>query len=112
MSDFLHTLAPRDDILKMGWFEKSERENPTQCSMVIFIILGPNENFEWNDNPYKPILEIATGYRRIYKKLNKYIHYRGDSTPKNVKIRLRAFAGQIQNYTLKIIKLREIYSNQ
>ncbi|MFW9879955.1 MAG: hypothetical protein ACFFG0_43330 [Candidatus Thorarchaeota archaeon] len=72
MSDFLHTLAPRDDILKMGWFEKSERENPTQCSMVIFIILGPNENFEWNDNPYKPILEIATGYGRIYKKLNIY----------------------------------------
>lgn len=111
ISDFLHTLAPRDEILKLDWCKKSEKENPTQRSMVIFIILGPNEDFEWNNNVYKPIVELATGYRRIYEKLNEYTHYRGDYIPKDVKIQLRAFAEQIQNYTLEIIKLREIYSS-
>lgn len=111
MSDFLHTLTPRDDIIKLDWCEKSEQGNPTQRSMVIFVILGSDEDFSWNDKNYEPIVGIATGYRSLYKILNGYTHYRGEGTSKDVKIELKSFAEQLQSYTLEILRLREISSS-
>ena len=111
ISDFLHTLTPRNDILKMDWCEKSERGNPTQRSMVIFVILGSDEDFSWNDKNYEPIVGIATEYRSLYEILNGYTHYRGEGTSKDVKIKLKSFAEQLQSYTLEILRLREIYSS-
>lgn len=111
ISDFLHTLTSRDDILKLDWCRTSDRGNPTQPSMVINIIFGSKKDFNWENKTYKPIVEIATRYREIYQILNRYTHYRGDGTPTDVKIELKSFAEQIQSYTLEILKLREIYSN-
>jgi len=109
MSDFLHTLSPRDDILKLDWCKKSRQGKPTTRSMVIFAILGSSEDFSWNEKNYEPLIELATGYRKLYNILSEYTHYRGGGTPNNVRINLKSFAEQLQSYTLEILRLRENY---
>ena len=109
ISDFLHTLSPRADILNLGWCKKSKQGNPTQHSMVIYAILGPIENFKWKEKNYEPIVEIATVYRKLYETLSGFTHYRGGGTPTDVRIELRSFAEQLQSYTLKILKLRGFF---
>ena len=108
ISDFLNTLSPRLDILKLDWCKKTKSGNPTQHSKVIFAILGPDESFSWKKKNYKPLVEIATVYRKLYKILNGFTHYRGGGTPNDVRIKLTSFAEQLQSYTLEILKLRAI----
>ena len=107
MSDFLHTLTPRDEILKLPWCEKSQNENPTQVSMVIYVIEGPSKVKslkKFNIN----IINIAKEFRKLYQKLNGYTHYRGESVDRNIRTKLKTYAEIIQNLTKEILKLRTL----
>ncbi len=108
ISDFLHTLTLRKDLLDLAWCKKSNKGNPTQKSMVIFVILGTNEKFKWDNKVYMPIVELATAYRSLYQTLNGYTHYRGEHVSKDNRIKLKSYAEQLQNYTLEILKLKRI----
>ena len=107
MSDFLHTLVEEKDLLKLPWCKKTNKGNPTQRSMVLYVIKG-EVNYKSEDDFENPIINIAKEYRNLYEKLNGYAHYRGESVRKNVRIKLKSFAETVQNLTREILRLRTL----
>ncbi len=61
----------------MSWKELSEgRGTPTHETRTIYAIIGSNPSFNKKTQSNRPILEIAKNYRRLYKKLSKYTHFK------------------------------------
>ena len=106
ISDFLNLLSSDLDI-NIHWCKLSNKK-PTQRSNVIYIILGNDNNFNWEDISYRPYVNIANTYRDLYEDLNTLAHYRADNISPNIKIRLESTLAQLQNLTSEIIRLKEV----
>jgi hypothetical protein len=114
MSDFLQVMDPANLVKSMSWCKYSKHSGkPTQRSRVVFAILENFDKFNWKNNKYKSYIEIASKYRDLYQKLNKYAHFRGDELPQDIRLDLENCIKLMQNYTSEIINLRESqYSNE
>lgn len=114
MSDFLQVLDPTNKVKSMPWcIIPKNSGNPTHRSRVIFSILENDKKFTWEKEKYKPYHEIATKYRKLYQKLDKYSHYRNDELPFDIRFKLKNYIKLLQNYVKEIINQREShYSNE
>ncbi len=112
LSEFLQALDPNDDVIKMKWclFSKKNRKGkPTQRARVVYAILGMNEEFSWEDDRFKPIIQIANKYRELMKKVQSKVHLRSEQISEDLKSKLRNYIKLSENYIEEILRLRDIY---
>jgi len=109
--DFLDACAPNNEVNNMSWKELSERRGtPTHETRTIYMIIGSNQSFNKKTQSNRPILEIAKNYRRLYKKLSKYTHFK-DKISKEAKLEIRTCFYQLIEYTEIILNLRDRFFN-
>lgn len=106
MSILLQFLSPDDEVKGMKWRILQNRR-VTQRSRTVYSILGKDDSFDWTIEKYKNIIKIANIYRDLYVKLNKIAHIRGRINIIQIRIDLRAYFEDLQNYTMHILELRE-----
>lgn len=112
LSEFLQVIDPNDDIKKMNWclFSKKNRKGkPTQKARVVYTILGKNKEFCWEDDHFKPIIQIAKKYRELMIKVQSKAHLRSEQISEDLNSKLRNYLKLAENYIEKILRLRDIY---
>ncbi len=106
LSILLQLLSPDDEVKRMKWCI-IQNGRITQRSRAVYSVLGKDDNFDWNKDKYNDIVKIVNSYRDLYEKLVRIAHERGNFNIIQLRIELRAYFEDLQNYTLHILELRE-----